>query len=247
MQKCAHRSGPIRYPSDQIFTAHPQHSTMVMKNLLISIACAYAAISHAAETASFADRCEKMTAESKLSIVFEDVPLARDNTRSLEELKRLSQLTPSPHHFVYGLTRAQAHAAYEIRAVVLTDTDGSTCATPSIAFKIGLSDLTVYLAKELTNTCKRDAVDDHEQEHVNTWRSHMRDGARLLDPLLRERLLRPVYFNRAEEVQPGLQRQVDAVLGPLMDKLQKDISANNGQIDSPSSYRITAQRISACP
>lgn len=226
---------------------HPHGLAMSTKYLLFSIACAYGAMSHGAETGSFSDRCEKMAAESKFSIVFEDAPLVRDNTRSLDELKRLSQLATGSYHFVYGLTRAQAKAEYEIRAVVLTDTDGSICATPSIAFKIGLSELTVYLAKELTNTCKRDAVDDHEQEHVNTWRGHMRAGSRLLEPVLRKSLVRPFYFNRADEVQPGLQRQVDTVLGPLMENLQKGIAANHNQIDSPLSYRITAQRINACP
>ena len=232
---------------DQLFKCRPQRFAVAVNTLLTTITCSFVGMTYAAETASFADQCQEMAMKSKFSIAFEDVQLVRDNTRNLDELRRLSQLTPSPYHFVYGLTRAQAKAEYEIHPVMLTGADGSICATPSILVKIGLSELTVYLAKELINPCKRAAVDDHEQEHVNTWRSHLRAGTRLFEPVLRRSLMRPFYFTRADEVQPGLKRQIDAVLGPLLDNLQKGITANHGEIDSPYSYRITSQRLGACP
>ncbi|MCB2005157.1 MAG: hypothetical protein KDH93_09100 [Rhodoferax sp.] len=201
-----------------------------------------------AEDTAFVRSCQTMVAQASIRVVFEDAVLARDNTRSLDELKALSRQSSGPYHQVYGLTQAQAGARYAVRAAMLAHADGRVCAVPSLEVTISVTGLTVYLARELgANACKRAIVDEHEQEHVAVWRNHLRAGARLLEPILRQRLDAPFMFASAQEVKDGFRGRVDAVLNPLLRQLQDGIVAANRQIDSPQSYQATGQRLMACP
>ncbi len=201
-----------------------------------------------ADDSAFARSCQALVAQSRIRVVFEDAVLARDNTRSLDELKALSRQSSGRYHQVYGLTQAQAGARYAVRAAMLAHADGRVCAVPSLEVTISVTGLTVYLARELgNNDCKRSIVDEHEQEHVAVWRNHLRAGARLLEPILRQRLDEPFIFASAQEVKDGFRGRVDAVLNPLLRQLQDGIVAANRQIDSPQSYQATGQRLMACP
>lgn len=185
--------------------------------------------------------------QARITVAFEDAAVLRDNNRTLEELKNLSRQTSGPHHQVFGLTQAQAGTRYAVRVATLTDAQGRVCAAPSLEVTIAVKGLTVYLARELTNPCKRAIVDEHEMEHVAVWRNHLRAGARLLEPILREQLREPLLFASAQEMQVGLRARVDAVLSPLLRQLQDGIAQANREIDSPQSYQATARRLDACP
>lgn len=201
-----------------------------------------------ADASGFAQSCQAMVSQARIGVTFEDAVLARDNTRSLEELKNLSRQSSGPYHQVYGLTQAQAGARYAVRAAMLAHADGRVCVVPSLDVTISVTGLTVYLARELAgNGCRRAIVDEHEQEHVAVWRNHLRAGARLLEPVLRARLGEPFVFASAHELNDGLRGRVDAVLNPLLRQLQDGIVAANRQIDSPQSYQATVQRLRACP
>ncbi len=200
-----------------------------------------------AATPGFAQRCDALLAQARIAVVFEDAAVTRDNGRSLEELKNLSGQSSSAYHQVYGLTQAQTRTGYSLRAALLVDAGGAVCAVPSLDVKVAVVGLTVYLARELDNACKRAIVEEHEQEHVGVWRSHLRTGARLLEPLLRDKLGQSFQFASAEAAKSGLRGQVDAVLNPLLKQLQDGIVLANRQIDSPQSYQSTAQRLNACP
>jgi len=186
-------------------------------------------------------------AEARFIVVFEDAVITRDNTRNLEQLKNLSRSSSGPYHQIFGLTRAQAGARQAWRVALLTDPDGTVCAVPSMVLTLSVQDLTVYLARELTNACRRAIVDEHEMEHVGIWRSHLRVGARLLEPALRDNFARASYFASADAAQATLRSRFDAVLAPLLGNLQDGIVLANRQIDSPQSYQASAQRLQACP
>lgn len=200
-----------------------------------------------AASPGFGPRCEARVAEAHVNVAFEDAAMARDNSRGLAELKNLSGKNAGPHHQIYGLTQAQAGARYTMRAAMVADADGSVCAVPSLDVKLVLTGLTVYLARELVDGCKRAIVDEHEREHVGIWRSHLRAGARLLEPALRDKLGRSFVFASADAAKTGLRGQVDAVLNPLLLRLQDGIVQANRDLDSPQSYQATGQRIHACP
>jgi hypothetical protein len=212
-----------------------------------SLICGAGMTTSHATSPGFAQRCEALVAEARFNVAFEDALVTRDNTRSLAELKNLSHKTSGPNHQVFGLTQAQAGARYAMRAALVADADGSVCAVPSLDVTILLTDLTVYLARELVDGCKRAIVDEHELEHVGIWRSHLRAGARLLEPALRNRLAQPFVFASADAAKAGLRGQVDGVLNPLLLRLQDGIVQANRDLDSPQSYQATGQRIHACP
>lgn len=214
---------------------------------VIAAVCGAGLTGAQAASPGFAQRCQALEAEAHISVAFEDAVVTRDNARGLAELKNLSGKTAGPNHQIYGLTQAQAGARYAMRAAIVADADGTVCAVPSLEVKLVLTGLTVYLARELVDGCKRAIVDEHESEHVGIWRSHLRAGARLLEPTLRNRLGQPFIFVSADAAKSGLRGQVDAVLNPLLLRLQDGIVLANRDLDSPQSYQATGQRIRACP
>lgn len=201
---------------------------------------------HAADT-DFDRRCDALAAQARVSVVFEDRPIARDDSRTRAQLRNLSHSGGAAHHHVYGLTYAQARMGYSMRSTALADPAGSVCVVPSLTVTLGLSDLTVYLASELVQPCRRAIVEAHEQEHVAVWRAHLRAGARLLEPVLRDALARPFRFASMADAQTGLRQQIDATLAPLTRNLQEGILQANRDIDSPAAYQAAAQRLNACP
>ncbi len=200
-----------------------------------------------AADANYAQRCEALSIQARVTVIFEDRPITRDDTRSREQLRNLSQSSGGANHSVYGLTYAQARMAYALRSTALTGPDGAICVVPSLTVTVGLQDLTVYLARELTQPCRRAIVEAHEQEHVAVWRTHLRAGARLLEPVLRDALARPFHFASMAEAQAGLREQIDATLAPLTRNLQDGIVMANRNIDLPASYQAASQRLNACP
>ncbi len=195
----------------------------------------------------FVQRCEALAIQARVTVEFEDRAITRDDTRSREQLRNLSQRGGVANHLVYGLTYAQARMAYALRSTALTGPDGAVCVVPSLSVTVGLADLTVYLARELTQPCRRAIVEAHEQEHVAVWRSHLRAGARLLEPVLRDTLARPFHFASMADAQTGLRQQIDAALAPLTRNLHDGIVLANRDIDSPASYQAASQRLNACP
>jgi hypothetical protein len=195
----------------------------------------------------FEDRCASLVAEAKVSVVFEDKPAARDDSRSLTELKGLSGSGPNAHHNVLGLTHALPSARLDVIPHMLADETGRTCVVPSLNLKLGLSEFQVYLARELKDPCRRRIVEEHENEHANVWRNHLRAGARLLESALRGGLAKPIYFRSREEVRSDLQHRIDELVNPLLQKLKDGVVVANRQIDSPASYQFEENRMRACP
>lgn len=191
--------------------------------------------------------CEKLAAEAVIRVVFEDRPVARDDSQGLDVLKRLSGSGTNAYHNVLGLTHAEPTASLDLAPRVVSDSDGRACAVPSLTLKLGFSSMQIYLARELKDACRRRIVDEHEQEHVAVWRNHLRAGARMLEVLLRGKLGRPAYFRNPAEAEQGLPRRVNELIAPLLKDLKDGIGASQQQIDSAASYQYVEGQMRACP
>lgn len=226
-------------------------STMPYFRATVAVACLSVVFATAAQAASagFTDRCDTLVSRAQFTVELDDAVITRDNTRSLAHLKELARSASgtSTNLQVFGLTLMQAKVQRALGIGMLTDLDGTVCAVPSIVLTLGAQDLTVYLASELTKPCERAIVEEHEMEHVGVWRRHLRAGAQLIEPALRDNFARAFYFASADSARSALRDRADAVLNPLLKNLQDGIAAANFQLDSPQSYEASAQRQAACP
>lgn len=131
--------------------------------------------------------------------------------------------------------------------VPMTDADGRTCGVPSLNLKLGFSAMQVYLASELKDSCRRRIVEEHEQEYMAVWRSHLRAGARMLEGVLRRKLGQPTYFQSPSEADEMLRRRVEVLIVPLLKNLKDGIEANQQPINSPASYQYAEGLMRSCP
>ena len=201
----------------------------------------------AAHTGAFAQRCEQLAADASIEVLFEEPQVGRDDSRSRDELMRLARSSRDPNHAVLGLTHAELSFKLRLAPSFLTHPDGSVCAVLSLTLQLGLSNLQVYLARELNDACRRDIVLKHEQEHVAVWRDHLRAGASLLRPLLQSSLGEPAYFSRRDEAEASVLARANTLIKEKLDGLREGIRFAHQQIDSPASYRNEENRMRACP
>lgn len=200
----------------------------------------------AADRADFEERCARLSADAKISVLFEDKPITKDNNRSLAELKRLSGSKSSQYHSILGLTHAVPAAKLDLTPNLLTDANGRICIVPSLVLTLGFSEFVVYLAKELQDGCRRKIVEAHENEHVGVWRNHFRISARLLEPVLRKQLANPTYFGNPNEAMNETRRRVEVVIDTWLKNIYEGVVSANQQIDSPASYQFEANRMRSC-
>lgn len=195
----------------------------------------------------FTERCEKLVADARIRVVFEDSPVTRDDSHNIAELTRLAGSGVNRFHNVLGTTRGEPIASMTLTTNHLSDGEGGTCAVPSFVLKLGFSRLEVDLARELTNPCRRQIVEEHEQEHVAIWRNHLRISARLLTTLLNNNFAQVDYFHSPEDAALILRERVDREIASQLKEIQSGINNAHQQIDSPGSYRNVENRMRACP
>jgi hypothetical protein len=196
---------------------------------------------------SFNERCEKLATEAAIRVLFEDKPVTRDDSHNVDELTRLAGSGVTRFHSVLGLTHAVPSASMEFLTRFLNDGEGGTCAVPSVTVKLGFSSLDVNLAREITNPCRRQIVEEHEQEHVAIWRDQLRIGARLLTTQLTNTYARPDYFRSPDDANQILRERIEQHVSIALKELQDGIMTAHRQIDSPGSYRQVENRMRACP
>jgi hypothetical protein len=216
---------------------------------LLLLLLGFSSISPAlADVASFRERCDKLATEAKFKVVFADKNFTRDDTRSVDELKRIAGSSPAnQNHSVLGVTHAEPAVNLDLSVNSLTNADGKVCAVPSFTLNLHLASFAVYLAKELGNPCRKAIVDEHEQEHVAVWRNHLRAGAQLAQVLLQRKLAGPHYFDDRASVDAGLHQRIDEQVSVVLNSIKQSIQIAHQQIDSPSSYGMTERRLRACP
>lgn len=195
---------------------------------------------------SFEDRCARLGAEARISVIFEDKPVSRSDSRSLSELKRMSGSRSNQYHSILGLTHAVPSANLAVTPNILADEHGKLCVVPSLVLKLGFSEFEVHLARELKDSCRRRIVEAHENEHVGVWRNHFRISARLLETALRKQLANPGYFVNPDEAANETRQRVNEVVSTLLRSIYDGAMAANQQIDSPASYQFEEGRMRGC-
>lgn len=201
-----------------------------------------------AENDEFRDRCRKLAESAAVVVTFVDIPASENSSHTLKSLKTLSGKTNDLHHNVYGLTQAEPTFSYEVKPKWEISPTGKTCMVPDVSVKIGFLSMQVYLAKELLqDNCRKNIVREHELEHVSTWKSHFRIGAKLLESPLRLAFSQPRYYVSTSQAQAGLQPWAEEVLKPLQQQLMKGATSAQRAIDSPISYNHVKSRLRNCP
>jgi hypothetical protein len=194
----------------------------------------------------FAERCAQLPQQVKIAVVFRDRQVMTDGTRNIQELNRMGGRPAGDYHNVYGLTHAIPNFRLQVAPRGVADGGGRICAMPDIAIELGFSEFVVYLAKELTDPCHQDIIRQHEQEHVNTWKSQLRASAQLLTTVLRRDLGEPRYYASREETEAGVRAWAEEVAAPWIKRVLESVIAAQGAIDTPVSYGSVTSRLRTC-
>lgn len=195
----------------------------------------------------FAERCKQLARQVKVSVTFEDLPVVIDESRSIQALNGLSGKRAGSHHNVYGVTHAKPYFRLSVVPKVVSDGHGNLCAMPDIFIRLGFSEMVVYLARELTDRCRRNIIWEHEQEHVNTWRAHLRASAQLLTTLLLREVGDSRTYASRDEVEAGIRSWADELVTPWANRMIASVSEAQQAIDTPVSYAEVASRLRTCP
>jgi hypothetical protein len=196
---------------------------------------------------TFRNNCEKTVGPGKIVVTYIDSETIYNSSHSTKSLQSRTGKSSDSYHSIYGLTRAEPSFRLEIRSRLLVSPEGQTCMVPDVSLKLGFSAMNVYLAKELRDSCRKNIVREHELEHVSTWKSHFRIGAKMLEEPLRAAFSRPRHYISEKEAQADLKPWVEEVLKPLQHRLVSSVMTAQRVIDSPSSYERVRQRLHACP
>ena len=207
-------------------------------------ACLHAPCSHAAE---FAERCEQLSREAKIAVEFQDRAVVADDSLNIQKLNEMSAKPAGSAIHTLGLTHAQPTYQLSVAVRAIADGQGQICATPEITLTLGFSAFVVYLARDLTDFCRREVIRAHEQEHVNTWRSNLRASAQMLPGILRREIGDArVYATRAE-AEADVRERAKELVTPWMQRVMAAASEAQQAIDTPTSYASVAGRLRACP
>lgn len=218
----------------------PAHKGLTGAGLLL------VCLTAAADDGDFVARCEQAAGLAQVAAVFEDREVERDDSRSIAQLKEMSQPGTNRSRQVLGLTHAEPTARLEYSAVFVTGPGGRVCGVPSVTVRLAFARFQVFIAREVANACRHRIVYEHELQHVAAWRSHLRAGARLLTPTLQRNLAGAQYFPDRRTAQVGLRLQVDGEVTRWLEKLKEGATAAQQQIDTPQSYRDVERRLAAC-
>ncbi|HET7062279.1 MAG TPA: hypothetical protein VFI43_08895 [Nitrosospira sp.] len=200
----------------------------------------------AASADTFRNSCEKTVGAGKVVVTYIDSETIYNSSHSTKSLQSRTAKSSDSYHSIYGLTHAEPSFRLEIRSRLLVNADGQTCMVPDVSVKLGFSAMHVYLAKELGDSCRKNIVREHELEHVSTWKSHFRIGAKMLKEPLRAAFSRPRHYSSEKEAQADLKPWVEEVLKPLQHKLVNSVMDAQRAIDAPASYERVRQRLYMC-
>ncbi len=206
----------------------------------------YSALFGSALADDFAARCAELPQQARIDVTFRDRPVDRDDTRSVQDLNRIAGRPAGDYHNVYGLTHARPEFRLQAAPRALADDNGRVCAVPDIAIELGFSAFVVYLAKELTDPCPQDIIRQHEQEHVNTWKSHLRASAQLLATVLRRNLGEARSYASREDAAEGVRAWATELVAPWPKRILDSVGAAQEAIDTPVSYGIVTSRLRTC-
>ncbi len=192
-------------------------------------------------------QCQKLVPYASVEMVYIDVPTKEVEHYSKEVLKGLAD-KHAPNARVFGLTRGKPEVQYEVNRGRLRLKSGQVCVVPQVKIRATFSEMTVFLASELAhNPCKKRLIRNHEMEHVNTWKSHLKGGMTLLKAPLLAKFSMPRVYASKEAADADLRNWIVGSIDPMMQKLFKNITKAQLEIDSPMSYRTVLQALNTCP
>lgn len=215
--------------------------------IILTLLAALAAAPASAQTTVSTDRCPPVMPGPTITVSYLDRPIRTDETQNIEHLTAMGGKAGFHHHHVLGLTYALPDYRLAGNMRISRDEAGRICAVPDIAVTLSLSELTVYLAREITDSCRRQIIREHEAEHVRVWQQYLRAGARLLEIQLRQELAAPLRYPSAAGVEESSRQWITYRLGEKMKLLSEEILATQREIDSPASYAQVSGRLRTCP
>jgi hypothetical protein len=112
--------------------------------------------------------------------------------------------------------------------------------------ELGFTEFVVYLAKELTDPCHKDIIRQHEQDHVNTWKSQMRASAQLLTTVLRRDMGEARYYMSRGEAEAAVRAWASELAAPWLKRMLDSVTAAQNAIDTQVSYDTVTSRLRTC-
>lgn len=194
----------------------------------------------------FARRCNELSRDVKIQVNFQDREVATDESRTVQALNQMSGKRSGSSHNVYGLTRATPLLRLEVTPRAIADSDGRVCAIPDISVILGFSELEMYLAMELTDLCRKQVIREHEEEHVKTWRAHLRVSASLLANVLQREVGESRIYGSREAAELGVRAWAYGMVNPWAKRIADIVISAQQAIDTPTSYALVAARLRAC-
>lgn len=217
-----------------------------VKPFLSIVLLVTAVITAKASAQDFAERCAQLPQQVKVAVAFRDRTVIVDDTRSVQELNRMNVRSAVDYHNVYGVTYAKPGFRLLVTPRAVEDGNGHICALPDMMIELGFSEFVVYLAKELTDPCHKDIIRQHEQDHVNTWKSQMRASAQLLTTVLRREMGEPRYYTSRAEAETAVRAWATELAAPWLKRMVDSITAAQNAIDTQVSYDTVTSRLRTC-
>jgi hypothetical protein len=193
--------------------------------------------------AGFEARCEASLPPTKIDVVTAPIEYAINHSRSWRELTAIDSET-APSMRAVGLTNANVSDRISIETTGVEDSStGRVCVRPAVRVDLAATPMTVYIAREIAgDACRERAALEHERKHVAVYREELAHIAADVRAALKAAYgNRVLYYRSRAEAKRETETAINAKVGPLMDRIARQIKARQREIDSPEEYaRVSA-------
>jgi hypothetical protein len=208
----------------------------------VTILAALASVSRAAD-------CPAPDRRPQLEIVIDDGSVVYDFTRTsaqmIEVPRELGVTAPDHGHDPQGLTVAKLTLAVAAQMRYRDIRRGNRCVYPDRVVVTASSEQRVFVDMRYPEgSCERQAVLDHEDEHVRINRAAAHGGESAL-----RRTLETFIAAHPYSLVPSNRPLEETYLGPIQDRfkpilnmIRDDATMHHAALDSPPSYAATRAR-----
>jgi len=145
-----------------------------------------------------------------------------------------------------GLTLSELRMEMRITTRAVQTGPGRYCSVPDqVEIRLGYPEFTIYVDRRyIRGSCEYRAISDHEDQHVKIYRDQLDRHV----SWVRERMgraigrLQPNITASPDQGAEQIKRQLNVKLTALLQRLQNASQTENGEIDSPGSYRRVQSR-----
>jgi len=200
-------------------------------------------------SASIAADCPPPDHAPQLKIVVDDGSVAYDFTRTRGQMtdvpRELGVAAPNHGHEPQGLTYSRLTLAVGVQVRYRETNRGSRCIYPDRIVVTVTSQQRVFVdLRYPEDSCERQAILDHEHEHVRINRAAVHARQTTLRRAVEALLAAHPYY-----LAPSSQPSQEAYLVPIQDRLKPilnmitaDANKRHAALDSPASYAATRAR-----